>query len=116
MIKRKAYVSQIIFYSDVPLLSVNPILDVLGERISKEVANTLKLPYVFQPRGISLGIAPETQRMPIQIFTVERREGVAFSEGKYFSAAPVSTDTHLALIEEFERAAPAQIARASRTK
>jgi hypothetical protein len=105
MIKRKAYVSQVIFYSDAPLLSINPILDVVGDRISKEVSNNLKLPYVFQPRGISLGIDPEVQRIPVQVFSIERREGVAFSEDKYWSAAPVSTDTHLALIEEFERAA-----------
>jgi len=105
MIKRKAYVSQIIFYSDMPLLSVNPVLDVVGKRISKEVSDNLKLPYVFQPRGISLGIDPEEQRIPVQFFSIERREGAAFSEGKYFSAAPVSTDTHLAVIEEFERAA-----------
>jgi hypothetical protein len=104
MIKRKAFVSQIIFYSDVPLLSVNPILDVIGKRISKEVSNNLKLPYEFQPGGVSLGIDPEEQRIPVPAFSIERREGVAFSENKYFSAAPVSTDTHLALIEEFERA------------
>jgi|SRR5467141_3105969 len=103
MIKRKAYVSQILFYSDAPLLSVNPILNVVGKRISKEVSENLKLPYTFQPRGVSLGIDPEEQRIPVQVFSIERREGVAFSENKYWSAAPVSTDSHLALIEEFER-------------
>jgi hypothetical protein len=103
MIKRIANVSHIAFYSDAPLLSVNPILDVIGEKISKEVSANLRLPYAFQPQGIRLGIDPEEQRIPIQAFTVERRDGAAFSEGKYFSAAPVSTDTHLALIEAFER-------------
>jgi hypothetical protein len=103
-IKRRGYVSHIVFYSDAPLLSLNPVLDVIGERVSKEVSANLKLPYAFQPMGIRLGIDPEQQRIPVQVFTVERREGAAFSEGKYFSAAPVSTETHLALIEQFEHA------------
>lgn len=105
MVKRKAYVSHIIFYSEVPLLSLNPALDVVAKRVSKEVTNNLKLPSVFQPRGISLGLDPAEQRIPVQHFSIERREGVAFSENKYWSAAPVATDVHLALIEEFEQAA-----------
>lgn len=102
LIKRKSYVSHIMFYSDAPLLSVHPILDAVAKSISKEVTDNLKFPYVFHPRGISLGIDPAEQRIPVQPFTLERREGIAFSENKYWSAAPVSTDTHLALIEEFE--------------
>ena len=109
MIKRKAYVSHVLFYSDVSLLSVNPALDVIAKRINKEVTDNLKLPYTFHPRGISLGIDPVEQRIPVQVFSIERREGVAFSENKYWSGAPVPTDTHLALIEEFERTIQRQI-------
>jgi hypothetical protein len=105
MIKRKAYVSHVMFYSDAHLLSVNPIFGVVAKRISKEVSDNLKLPYEFYPRGISLGIDPAEQRIPVQHFSIERREGAAFVENKYWSAAPVSTDSHLALIEEFEHAA-----------
>ena len=104
MIKRKAFVSHFTFYSDAPLLELNPVLDTVGIRISKEVSANLKLDYKFETRGISLAIDPESQRIPVQLFTIERREGTAFSEGKYFSAAPVSTETHQSLIEEVERA------------
>jgi hypothetical protein len=104
MIRRKLYVSQILFYSDAPLLSLNPVFDVVGNRISEEVSNNVKLPYRFQPNSIRFGIDPEEQRIPVQMFSIERRDATAFSEGKYFSAAPVSTDTHLSIIEEFERA------------
>jgi hypothetical protein len=114
LVKRKAYVSHVIFYSDAPLLSMNPVLDVVANRISKEVTDNLKFPYVFHPRGISLSIDPAEQRIPIQAFSIERREGIAFAENKYWSAAPVSTDTHIALIEEFERAAQRQREAANR--
>jgi hypothetical protein len=101
--KPQAYVSQFIFYSDVPLLSLNPVLDTIGTRVSKDVSQNLKLPYVFQPSAVRLSIDPESQILPVQFFTVERREGTAFRENKYFSSAPVSTDTHISVIEEFER-------------
>jgi hypothetical protein len=103
MIKRKYYVSQFIFYSDVPLLSLNPALDTIADRVSKEVSQHLKLPYVFQTSGTRLSIDPEAQRIPVLPLTIERREGIAFSENKYFSSAPLSTDTHVSVIDEFER-------------
>jgi hypothetical protein len=108
MVKRKAYVSHITFYSNAPLLSLNPILNSTGDEISKAVSATLKLPYVFQPTGILIGIDPEAQRIPIQRFSIERREGAAFRENKYFSAAPVPTPLHLRLVEEFEKAMAAK--------
>jgi hypothetical protein len=104
MIKRKSHVSQIVFYSDAPLLSLNPVFDVVGRLIGKEVFSNLRLPYEFQPNAIRLGIDPEQQRIPIQTFTLERREGAAYSENKYFSAAPLQTNAHFAVIEEFELA------------
>ena len=108
MVRRRAYISHLTFYSDAPLLSLNPVLEAVGEGISKEVLRNLKLDYRFQPRGVSLSIDPETQRIPVQQFTLERRDGAPYSEGKYFSAAPVQTDVHVSLLEEFERSARAR--------
>lgn len=108
MIKRKSYVSHITFYSDVPILSVNPVLHLMGQKIGRLVSGNVKLPYDFYPLGFQLGIDPETHRIPVQNFTVERRQGVALSENKYFSAAPVPTEVHRELIEDLEKAsAPA---------
>jgi hypothetical protein len=107
-IKRKGYVSHLTFYSDAPLLSLNPVLSSAGETISKAVSANLKLPYVFQPSGILIGIDPEEQRIPVQRFSIERREGVGFSENKYFSAAPISTEVHLDLLANFEKVVLAQ--------
>lgn len=104
MIKRKSYISHITFYSDAPLLSLNPILDVVGKKLGATVSANLKLPYVFHPQGVSFGVDPVEQRIPIQQFSVERRQGIAFSENKYFSAAPVPTNTHCELLEELEKA------------
>jgi hypothetical protein len=104
MVKRKAYVSQITFYSGVPLLFVHPILKNLSEKIAKVVSENLNLSSTFEPTAILFGLDPESQRIATSPFSIERRQGTAFSEGKYFSGAPVPTDIHLALLEEFERA------------
>jgi hypothetical protein len=104
MIKRKAYVSHVTFHSDVPLLSPPPIFQRIAKAMDKSIAENLKLAYSFQPYAILLGIDPEDQRIPVQRFSVERRDGIAFAENKYFSAAPVPTDLHLRLLEELERA------------
>lgn len=104
MIKRKAYVSQLTFYSEKPLLSINPVLEAVGQKIGKEVTRNLDLPYTFEPRAILLGVDPQSLKIPIQVFSIERREGIAFSEGKYFSAAPVPTKVHLDVLSEFEKA------------
>jgi hypothetical protein len=107
MVKRKAYVSQFSFYSDEPLLQVNPLLKKLSEKIGKAVSENLNLSSVFEPTAVIIGLDPESQRIPTSAFSIERRQGVAFSEGKYFSAAPLPTDIHFALVEEFERSVTA---------
>lgn len=104
MIKRKSYVSQITFYSDAPLLLLNPILGSISDKLAKTVSSNLKLAYVLGPRGFQISVDPEVQRIPVQVFSVERREGVPFSDRKYFSAAPVQTDVHLEIIKDLENA------------
>lgn len=109
MIKRKAYVSHITFYSESSsLMSMNHALKAAADAISKSVLQHLKLPYTFEPSGVLVGIDPEEQRIPVQRFTIERRDGIAFRENKYFSAAPVPTDLHLRVVEDFEKAILAQ--------
>jgi hypothetical protein len=111
MIKRKAYVSHLLVQSDAPILALNPFFDSVSSQINKELASSVRLPYHFVPRGISFGLDPEEQRIPVQVFSIERRDGVAYSEGKYFATAPVPTDVHFSILEQFERAAHNQTER-----
>jgi len=104
MIKRKAYLSQITFNSDAVLLPLNSDLGNIEKAVSEAVSSNLKLRYKFKPVGIMLGADPEEQVIPVQRFSIERRERIAFSENKYFSSAPIPTDLHLSLLAEYERA------------
>ncbi len=103
MVKRKAYVSQIGFYGEAPLLGTNPLLNSFSERISKTVSDNLKAAIAFQPLAILIGQDPGTQGIPIASFSIERRAQSPFSENKYFSAAPVPTEMHLQMVEEYEK-------------
>jgi len=108
MVKRKGYVSNFTFYSDAPLLQTNPLLNNLSGKVSKVVSENLKFPVSFQPSAILIGQDPEGQRLPAATFSIERRVQTPFSERKYFSAAPLPTDMHLGLVEEYEKSTLAQ--------
>jgi hypothetical protein len=108
MVKRKGYVSQFSFYSEAPLLQTNPILNDLSGKVSKIASQNLKFPISFQPSAILISQDPEGQRLPASAFSIERRAQTPFSEKKYFSAAPLPTDAHLRLVEEYEQSILAQ--------
>jgi hypothetical protein len=101
---RKAYVSQITFFSEAPILSLNPVLGTVAAKLGEAVSASMKLPHAFHPLGVYLNIDATVQPTPVQMFSIERRQNIPSSDGKYFSSAPVSTDAHIELIKEFERA------------
>jgi hypothetical protein len=102
MVKKRAYVSQFTFYSDVPLLQMHPALANLSSRVSRSVSESLKLPTNFQASGFQITQDPASQVLPVSPFTIERRAQTPFSENKYFTAAPLPTPMHFDLIEEYE--------------
>jgi len=103
MIQRKGYVSQFSFFSDAPLLQLNPIFKTVSAKVARGASESLRVPAVYEPTGIVFSLDPAEQRIPMHPFTIERKQGVAFADKKYFSAAPLPTDTHLSLVEEFEK-------------
>jgi hypothetical protein len=103
MMRRKAYISQLTFYSDAPILELHPVLQKLCTAVSHQVRENFGQSLQYQPTGISMVYDQLTTNFGTAAFTVQRREGVPFSDGKYFSAAPVKTRIHLELLEELER-------------
>jgi hypothetical protein len=102
MIKRFAYVSDLTFYSDVPLLNVSPALTNLAEKTSNAVSEIFQEPIHYDPISLSVGHDPLSRKYGIAPFSIARRAEALFSENKYFSEAPLPTDVHLSLLEEFE--------------
>lgn len=103
MIKRKAYVSNLTFYTEVPILgrSGSPVSK-LAQRANDAIAQIIGDKTPWQPTILTLN-SDQFPRKPINApFTIQRRGETAFSENKYYSEAPFPTDVHIALLERFE--------------
>ena len=102
-LKRFAYVSDVTFYSDVPILGAasRPIQE-LAEKTSAAIADIWQEPIEYQPAHLAVAFDPLTRKNPIAPFMITRRAEHKFSDNKYFSEAPLPTRTHITLLEEFE--------------
>lgn len=110
MIKRKAYVSGLTFYSQIPLLAaLNPALAALSDRISKAVSEIFHVDFQYEPTVITTHYDVSLKQIPVAAFTIQRRLQIPFSENKYFSEAPLPTDLHWELLQDFEAALKKQI-------
>jgi hypothetical protein len=102
-IRRFGYVSQVTFHSDMTLDGLNPALQRLSDRLSEAVSGIHGHSVRYQTSSIQVHHDPLARKNPIAGFTIFPRVDTPFSEKKYFSEAPVPTDVHIALLEEFER-------------
>jgi hypothetical protein len=102
-IKRFAYVSDITFYTDVPLLTAacRPLVD-LATKTSAALAEIWQEPIEYRPTNLAIGHDPLARKYGIAPFSITFRAETRFSDNKYFSEAPLPTETHIAFIEEFE--------------
>jgi hypothetical protein len=98
---RWAYVSNLTFVTDVPILS-NPPLDNLAERTSRAMAEVVGNPIVYMPTAQSIGHDPLTVKWGRAPLSIQRRLEVPFSDNKYFSESPLPTDVHINLLKQFE--------------
>jgi hypothetical protein len=102
-IKRFAYISDVTFFSDAPLLEVNPAVSALAARTSEEVSRIWREPVRYESIGVRVGHDPLARKNGIANFSIERRSDELFSEGKYFSEAPVPTHIHWEMLEQYEK-------------
>jgi hypothetical protein len=99
MVRQRLYVSELNIRPKNPLNSLNPRLQEFANRITSLLVNQDTI--VFAPAGISFWPDPS---FPIRHshFQFERKQNIPFSENRYYSRAPLHTDDHLKLLEEFE--------------
>lgn len=103
MVKRKGYVSNLTFYSEAPLLAtLNPTLLTLSDGVGRAVSEILRGDFKYEPVGITVHYDQSLKQIPVAAFTIQRRVQTPFSENKYFSEAPLPTDVHWKLLQEFE--------------
>jgi hypothetical protein len=102
MIKRWAYLSQLTFYSDVNLDAMHPAVANLANRVTETVSRLQNSRFEFQANWIGWGFDRTINQFSISDFSIQRRKDTPFAEKKYFSQAPIPTEEHYALLEQFE--------------
>jgi hypothetical protein len=103
VIKHWAYISQISFTSEFPLLrSLSSPLDRIAHRTGKKVSEFFGEEISYYPMNFVAGHDPRVRKNGIAVFSVQQRAGVKFGENKFFSEAPLPTDVHLDFLREIE--------------
>jgi hypothetical protein len=102
MLKKWGYISQVIFYSEVPLLCQmsSPIQNLAAK--TSAVTESLWSGLKYEPTNISIGHDPSVRKHQIASLFIQHRINSRFDENKYFSEAPLPTHLHVQFLEEFE--------------
>jgi hypothetical protein len=102
MIKRWQYASNVTFRSAAPLAGFHLAIQRLAESVTKAVAEVTKENLKYELVTFTLDYDQLTRKHPLGRFSIQRRDNTPFSENKYFSDAPLPTDVHIKLLEQFE--------------
>jgi hypothetical protein len=101
LIRSKTHLSEIVVRMEKELGVLNPKLSDFAKRISEAYGHSWANP--FEVGGISFWSDTSLSALKAAPFALERKVNVAFSEHRYFSRAPLHTDDHFKLLEEFEQ-------------
>jgi hypothetical protein len=85
-----------------PLAFPKQLMELAG-RISGAMEQVMHEKRSYEPVAITFDYDQLTRKHPLGPFSIQRRENTPFSEGKFFSAAPLPTETHIRLLEDFEK-------------
>lgn len=99
---RKFFLSELAFHSQVSLDRLNPKLRSLAARLTDVVSRHAQQQFNFETIGITFLPDLQKAKMAPSSFRIERLADSPFEENKYVSSAPLPTDEHLSLLEEFE--------------
>ncbi len=100
---KRHYVSQVIFRSELHLARLNAALDGIAKNLTQKVSENMTQEFRFEPTAIVLNADVSNSKIFPVPFSIERRNGVSFSQNTYFSSAPLRTGEHLELIRQFEK-------------
>ena len=98
-IRRKLYYSEMDVRLDRPMSLLNPKLEKLAATISSLREDTN--PITFEFSGVTF-LPDLTAQASISSFGIERKINTPWSENRYYTRAPLQTDDHLRVLEEFE--------------
>ncbi|SRR6266436_1402288 len=102
MVKRWQYASQVTFSSKVALTDASPAIQRLAKSMTENIAQLTGESLKCELTALLVDYDQLARKHPLGRFSIQRRENTPFFENKYFSDAPLPTDVHLKLLEQFE--------------
>lgn len=103
-IKRKRYVSDLTFHTEVRLLDAYAPVHKLTAAVAEHVSHIFGENVPYYGTRLDIDIQRHPFNTTIAPFSIQRRGDTPISENKYFSEAPLPTDVHIKLLEQFEAA------------
>ena len=102
MVSRKVYVSELILRSEIGFNSLNPALEAFTKRLSDTITSYVGAKPNYGLNTVAFNYDTSHLNTSIAPFRIERLERTSYSENKYYAVAPLQTEEHLELLEEFE--------------
>jgi hypothetical protein len=85
MINRWAYISQVTFSTDFPLLSaLSPPLARLGKKTTEVIESLFEEGLTYEPAFVTVGHDPLARKHAIAGFTIQPRQNLQFGDHKFF--------------------------------
>jgi hypothetical protein len=103
MVRHWGYVSIVTFYSasNILALASTPAAK-LATKVTGAISDIWKQPITFESRAMSISHDPMLLKNGIASFLISPRGDTPYSDNKFYSEAPLPTDTHIKFLEEFE--------------
>ena len=102
MVSRKRCVSEVVIRSVAALSGLNRGLEIFSDQLSAALNNFANIDTKFELNSVGFHYDASELKIATAPFKIERLENVAYSDNKYYSVAPLPTEEHLRLLEEFE--------------
>ena len=99
---RWQYWSQLTFLSSVLPSNMPVPFQKLADRISQGISVALHENRKYELVNMGFDFDPLERKHPLGSFTIQRRDNTPYSENKYFSTAPLSTELHIGILKQFE--------------
>jgi hypothetical protein len=100
IIRHKIHLSEVNIWSEKRLDGIHKNLRGFADKISSLISGSPKAP--IEIAAVIFSPLPTIQNVQLSPFTFERKSGTLPEENKYYSRAPLHTDDHINLLNEFE--------------
>lgn len=96
------YLNAFSFTSDAPLLEANSAISKLANGISQAVGPVLGEPVQYRSTRLDIDFDKLNRQSPIAYMTIQRKLDAPFAANRYLTEAPLPTDVHIQLLQQFE--------------